>query len=307
MYHYVRPIRDSRFPGIKGLERTDFFGQLDYIERHYQVVRVEDVLKHSRDGSALPANPLLLTFDDGYKDHAQHVFPELSRRRMSGVFFPPARAVLKREMLDVNKIHYVLASCTNPLVIVRFLDAEIEKARQDNSEMRSIDELRQEYFVANRFDSPEVNYIKRLLQVALPKALRTRLADTLFREYVSADSAGFADEIYLNQEDLARMIDGGMEIGSHGNHHDWMNQLPRNDQSQDLDASLEFLAGLGLSKEGFIYCYPYGAYNSTTLELLRERHCSCAFTTKFGVFGLEPGKSLLEISRLDTNDLPKHL
>jgi hypothetical protein len=32
MYHYVRPIKESQFPNIRGLEFTDFLDHLDYLK-----------------------------------------------------------------------------------------------------------------------------------------------------------------------------------------------------------------------------------------------------------------------------------
>jgi peptidoglycan/xylan/chitin deacetylase (PgdA/CDA1 family) len=305
MYHYVRPIRGSRFPGIKGLELDDFRGQLDYIAKTYKVVRAADVVRHAKEGEPLPENAALLTFDDGYLDHFKYAFPELRRRNMSGIFFPPGHAIERREILDVNKIHYFLSQADDLAEAIRFVESEVEVARAEGAQVRSLSDLRSEFFVPNRFDGAEVNYIKRLLQFALPLELRSRLADELFRRYVSADPASFADEIYLKSENLREMIDAGMEVGSHGTRHFWMNQLSREDQALDLDESLEFLARLGLSRHGFFYCYPYGSYNATTLELLDERECACAFTTKVSRFSIGKGASLLEIPRLDTNDLPK--
>lgn len=43
VYHYVRPLSDSAFPEIKGLELSAFEEQLDYIERNYQVVSAAQV------------------------------------------------------------------------------------------------------------------------------------------------------------------------------------------------------------------------------------------------------------------------
>ena len=34
MYHYVRDLRRSRFPGIKGLSLDAFEGQLEYLDHH---------------------------------------------------------------------------------------------------------------------------------------------------------------------------------------------------------------------------------------------------------------------------------
>src|SRR5690242_8239725 len=92
MYHYVRPIAGSRYPRIRGLELADFEGQLDYIERHHRVVSMAQVLAAARGETSLEPGSVLLTFDDGYLDHYQHVFPVLAHRRMAGVFFPPTCA-----------------------------------------------------------------------------------------------------------------------------------------------------------------------------------------------------------------------
>ena len=38
MYHYVRPIKGSKFPGIKGLELDGFKQQLDYLTENLNIV-----------------------------------------------------------------------------------------------------------------------------------------------------------------------------------------------------------------------------------------------------------------------------
>jgi hypothetical protein len=44
MYHYVRELRRSRFPGIKGLETDEFREQIAYIKKHYNVISGADLL-----------------------------------------------------------------------------------------------------------------------------------------------------------------------------------------------------------------------------------------------------------------------
>ena len=96
MYHYVRPIRDSKYPNIKGLELCDFIGQLNYIERNYNPISIEDLIDYKVFNKTLPSKPLLLTFDDGYIDHYEFVFPELKKRGLSGAFYPPEVGYFKR-------------------------------------------------------------------------------------------------------------------------------------------------------------------------------------------------------------------
>ena len=48
-------------------------------------------------------------------------------------------------------------------------------------------------------------------------------------------------------------------------------------------------------------CYPFGSYNTETLELVARAGCAAGVTTKVGQARLS---SLLELDRFDTNDLP---
>ena len=41
MYHYVRPIKESKFPGIKGLELEGFKRQLDYLSENQEQLEEE--------------------------------------------------------------------------------------------------------------------------------------------------------------------------------------------------------------------------------------------------------------------------
>src|SRR5687767_5962186 len=110
MYHYVRDLRRSRYPGIKGLTIDAFRGQLAYLRKHYNFVSGAEVIAAIADGHRLAPRAALLTFDDGYIDHFANVFPILDREQIPACFFPPAASVLEGRILDVNKIHFVLAS-----------------------------------------------------------------------------------------------------------------------------------------------------------------------------------------------------
>ena len=80
MYHYVRDLKHSRFPAIKGLSVERFRRQLDHIQSWYTPIGAEDLLEAlSSPKKDLPPNPILLTFDDGYSDFYQNAFPILER------------------------------------------------------------------------------------------------------------------------------------------------------------------------------------------------------------------------------------
>ena len=110
MYHYVRELPYSRYPQIKGLLTSQFKEQLAYIEKNYQFVTVDDCINAIYFDGDFPLNAILLTFDDAYIDHFMTVFPILESKGIQGCFFPPAKPVLEYEVLDVHKIHFLLAS-----------------------------------------------------------------------------------------------------------------------------------------------------------------------------------------------------
>lgn len=307
MYHYVRPIAASKYPGIKGLELAGFEGQLDYIRHHHTPVTVQQVLNAANGGEKLPPNALLLTFDDGYADHYTHVFPRLKARKMSGAFFPPARAVLEGKILDVNKIHFLLATTTDTTALVQHIETAIESARSEYT-LQPLEQYRETYRRENRFDTAEVIYIKRMLQVALPEPLRAKITDDLFARHVSADEKDFARELYCSPAQLTEMAASEMSIGGHGYAHNWLNSLTPEQQATDIDLSMQMLESIGALKSHFLFCYPYGAYTPETVSLLKDRNCHAAFTTQVGPATITPNMSpndLLQLPRLDTNDLPK--
>ena len=116
MYHYVRPIATSAWPRIKGLEFSRFQGQLDYIQSYYNPISMEHLVAAAAGAEELPVKPILLTFDDGYSDHYLYAYKELSARRIPGTFFVPACSMIDRKILDVNRIHYILAAVEDPAI-----------------------------------------------------------------------------------------------------------------------------------------------------------------------------------------------
>ena len=75
MYHYVRDLKHSSFPGIKGLSIESFKNQIEYLNKHYTFVTMQqciDTVYFNSDD--FPEDAVLLTFDDGYTDHYTNVF-----------------------------------------------------------------------------------------------------------------------------------------------------------------------------------------------------------------------------------------
>jgi peptidoglycan/xylan/chitin deacetylase (PgdA/CDA1 family) len=303
MYHYVRDLGRSRFPAIKGLSVERFCRQLDYIQSHYTAIAAEDLLEAlSSPQKDLPPNPILLTFDDGYSDHFANVFPLLDTRGIQGCFFPPAQAILEHMVLDVNKIHFVLAAVPDAGIL---LDEVFMSLAEFRSEYAL--KTREAYLTAlteeHRYDSREVTVLKRLLQRELPELVRAEIVRRLFAEHVTRDEAAFACELYMSLDQIACLRRHGMHIGSHGYTHAWLNHLSPDAQALEIDRSLDFLQKIGIQRDDWTMCYPYGGFNDSLLHLLRGRQCRLGFGVEARVADLDVDDRLT-LPRVDTNDLP---
>ena len=302
MYHYVRDLGCSRYPNIKGRDIKDFRGQLEHLARNYTLVTAEQVVAAVKGDTDLPPKACWLTFDDGYLDHWLVAFPLLHERGWQGTFFPPAKAIREGILLDVNCIHFILASQPDPAPIIEAIRRFVsDQLGQDDVE--TFEHYWDAYAKASRFDPPEIVFIKRILQHGLPDAPRKELTNELFRNFVSVDPSAFAAELYMSMDQIRTMIRCGMYVGSHGNDHLRLNNLDPAGQQFEIDQSLAFLAELGAPTDEWVMCYPYGAYNQSLLDILSSSGCIVGVTIKCAIADLSRD-SALELPRLDTNDLP---
>ncbi len=302
MYHYVRQLERTRYPAIKGRLTSEFRFQVDYFRRNYHPVTIAEIVYCLRNDDPLPAKAVLLTFDDGYSDHYATCFPILFDAGIQGAFFPPVASVQRAELLDVNRIHFLLA-VANPEMLGLEVD-EMVHAYQQEYDLKTPNEYRAKWAIPTRFDDAETIYIKRMLQIALPKALRNIIARDLFARHVAINEAAFASELYCTVDQLKVMQSSGMYIGSHGESHSWLNAVDENIQRREIEASLAFLREIGSPVYDFwVMCYPFGAWNESLLAILREHGCSLGLTTEVAMSKIGVHDPLL-LPRLDTNDIP---
>lgn len=306
MYHYVRDLARSRWPTLKARDLAAFDGQLDWLAHHHEVVGVDRILAASRGEERLPDNACWLTFDDGYAEHHDLVMPRLAARGWQGSFFVPARPIREAHVLNVNKIHFLLATIDDPAALIAELRRLVDAAREEGGDLLPWEDYVTRYMGECHLDTPEVLFIKLMLQMGLPEDLRADICDRLFARFVTADETGFAAELYMSADQVRAMTQAGMHVGSHGYRHDWLSSLTPAEQAEDIDRSLDFLRDMGAGTRDWIMCYPYGGYDQATLALLRERDCALALTTRAGPADLACDPPL-ELPRVDTIDLPHAL
>lgn len=301
MYHYVREIQRSRYNGIKGLEVSLFREQVKFLKQHFHIVTMEEVVAACKGEEELPERAAVLTFDDGYIDHYKYVFPILKNEKVQGSFFVPGKTFTEHKLLDVNKVHFILAAAQIETLIEE-LNRQLDYYRGSEWRIPSNEELFEKYAVANRWDTKETIYVKRCLQTALPEKLRNIISSNLFKEFVSDSEENFAYELYMNADQIRCMKNCGMHIGLHGYDHYWLGNLEEKSMQKDIDKSLEVLDEF-IDCKNWVMNYPYGSFNENVVSYIEKKNCVLGLSTEVRIADLRKDNRY-KLPRFDTNDFP---
>lgn len=104
-YHRVAGVRRARYP-VPTTTPADFERQMRYLrDRGYQTVDLRTFAAYySGKPAVLPRKPILITFDDGWRDTYQRAFPTLKKYGYSAAIFVVTRAVGRDLMLTWGQI-----------------------------------------------------------------------------------------------------------------------------------------------------------------------------------------------------------
>ena len=262
MYHYVRKLKGSRYSGIKGLELDFFRKQLAFLlQNGFRFVTLEDILQ----GRTLSSESVLMTFDDGYIDHYLNVFPLLEQNGIYGVFSMPGKILRERKILDVNKIHFILAEADVQVVKAKLFQ-KLDAYRSTEFSYASNQDLYKKLAIPGRYDGKDTIFVKRILQAELPERLRNMICDELFRELVADQESAFVDELYMSMDQIWTMRRHGMAFAVHGYDHYWMDRLSEQELRNDLTNALDVFDGI-IDADSWTNCYPYGACTDNVIRV----------------------------------------
>lgn len=309
MYHYVRDLKHSRYSEIKGLDINLFKEQIAFLNKNYNVVKMEDVIAASSGDEILPPHAALLTFDDAYSDHFNNVYPVLKNLNIQGSFYAPVKAITEHRVLDVNKIHFILASTPHDKMNALLNEIRLLLINyQEEYNLESYDFYYEKLAKSNRFDTADIIFIKRLLQVELPEELRKYMTNYLFEKIVDVEESTFSRELYMSLDQIKCMVNQGMHVGSHGYDHYWLGSLSKEKQEFEIEKSMDFIECIGGDINNWTICYPYGNYNQDTIDIIKSKGCKIGLTTSVSIASVGPGMgdNIYKLPRLDTNDLPKN-
>lgn len=285
MLAYHRVI-DRTAPGFDTYRRNvsttpeGFAQQMAYVAERYSVIGLDRLLAWL-DGSAdLPTRPLLLTFDDGYRDNLVHALPVLRSHGFPAVVFLATGAIDTGEPLHWDLAAYCFSHTDRQEALLPVIGRR--RWRTDGEREGTLDEF--------------IEAIKRLPDGQLRTAV-ARLPDQLD---VQPPDDAFAG-VYLRWSEVSEMADQGVAFGAHTVDHPILARLgPEEAAAQVLGSRERVAEALGRPVPAF--AYPNGLagdFDRGVVDIVRRAGFSAAFTLVPGPARVgEVRRAPLEIRRI---------
>lgn len=295
MYHYVCPKKNSKY--FPKLNFTDFKKQINYFQKIGRILDNEE-FTYKINYKKFDNKPnFLLTFDDGYKDHYDYVYPYLKKNNIMGNFYVPTSIWNKKKILDINKIHLILNKEKNHKKLLNYIYTLLEKdiCKKFKSKL-IIDKV-----IKNKYDKPETLIIKRFLQYMLPENIRINLLEYLCNQLLNTSEADLVKKTYLSIKEAQEMSKNHMHFGSHGETHRNFRLLDFKDQLLEVKNSVKFLKKNRISKKEISLCYPWGEVNKFSKKLFDKVPMQYGITVSPGCISENSKYSKYFLPRYDTN------
>ena len=261
-YHRVTNPYEAGFdmfiPNVSATPAA-FFSQMDYIERHFQVVSLDDILVWLNNRQPLPPNPLLITFDDGYQDNLQYAFPILLQHGFPAVIFLATSYIGEKKPFFWDLTAYCFHhtekdTAVLPLTGPQHWSDESGRTAVMNNWLNKLKKL--------------PNHEKETAIQQLPQTLDVTISDDSFAN------------LCLTWEQVRAMSQSGITFGAHTQSHPILTRMP-------LDAAREEITGSIARIKAETRCdvtsfaYPNGQlldFNKSLVDILKEVGIKVAFT-----------------------------
>ncbi|MEB2817975.1 polysaccharide deacetylase family protein [Campylobacter upsaliensis] len=299
MYHYVRESV-PHLPFFRYLSFDNFKKQLDYFEKNFGLVSFEEFcrLKTEPEFINVLKNKILLSFDDGLKEHFTLVYPELLKRGALGIFFMPTAVLKEEKALYVHKIHYLLGHGGGGGG--KLLDLALKLVEPHMCESENAYLFEDYYDLLD--DDVSVKQFKLLLNYNLKEEFKEEVLSALLAK-CNLSEAQIYENYYLNREELKIMSENQMLIGSHAHAHINFLNLNAKQEADEVRKSFEILSFLDPTIRTF--CYPYGEFSRNSRAILQNLGVDFAFVSldeyKKDIDEEDLKKNPFTLSRYDCN------
>lgn len=219
----------------EGLTREQFAEFVEYLQRHYRVVSLDEACQQLRSGRTIREPLVVLTFDDGYADNYRNAWPVLRELGAPATVFVTTGLIGTRQRLWTHEVR---------------------------------DWLRQQ---PDGWDETAEEVVTRLKR--MPTAEREAAMEELRQKLGVIPTEATEEERMLSVEELRELAaDPLITIGAHTVHHTSLSCVQRQEAWTEIAQSADQLAHL-IGQRPKLFAYPDGtseAFGARHVQMLRE-------------------------------------
>lgn len=240
---------------------------------------------------------ILLTFDDGLKDHF-NILKILKKFKIKGLFFVCSKPLMGKP-LDVHLIHYI-RSITNPDSLFKFLSKEFPK------QFKILNKTKDKICKFYLYDNEKNAIIKHFFNFLISdKKLKKIIAKLVKQKKISIKK--FLKHNYMDKNNLIKLSNDGHFIGLHGHSHIPLNKL-NNFVESEIKKNKKILSKITEINNFKFFAYPYGrdyALPKNLIKFQNKYKLEYCFTTNKGINKKKIMKH--NIKRINPNEINKFL
>jgi peptidoglycan/xylan/chitin deacetylase (PgdA/CDA1 family) len=246
------------YPGLFSATPRGFADQAAHLARSHRVISLEELLEARRTRRPLPPRALLLTFDDAYRDFAEHAWPALRRHGLPVTLFVPTAFPDDLERIPWwDRLYHAVTATPRRAP----LECEVGPLALATASERAASFKRLRDRVKTLDHDSAMAWVDRLCAGlgAPPQAHRM-----------------------LGWDELRTLARDGVSLAAHTRTHPLMTRIPAARVREEAVGSLRDLAR-EVGAVAPVFAYPSGAFDDAVVALLESEGFELAFTTVRGV------------------------
>jgi len=255
-YHSVTKDK-VRFEGLQ-VSIENFEKQIRFLKTNFDIISIEKAMKYIEDHSSKILNKLVITFDDGYKDNFDIVYPILKKYEVPFTIFLTTDPIENHDLIWTNKLRDYIEQSNMPILKIGEKDSlniatDIEKEQA-------------------------INYLKKKLKT-VENIERIALLNNIYRQI---GYKFFHDKCYemLSVEQIKILSRNGVSFHSHSVSHPIVSRLKKTEFEYELLESREKIYQWTGNRPVY-FAYPNGKptdFTEESKELLSNMGYKAAFT-----------------------------
>lgn len=269
MYHGVRREQDNEVSEKifeKHIDSQIFTDHLRILKKYCTPIPLSEIFTEKK----LPANPVVITFDDGYKNNYDVAFPLLQEYQVPATVFVTTGFVDRTHFLWTDRLEYIVAHSASKDTISLQGGTLILKMDNEKEKLKTLGLVKEKLKHYN--EEARLEILENIAQKLGASYEWTQIPPELMP---------------ISWDEIREMKSSGLvEIGSHTVSHPILSRCSDEKQLYEL-ATSKYRISEELGDDCILFAYPNGRhidYTKKTIHILKKCGYKIALTTISGFY-----------------------